>query len=247
MDNTKYISLSRQMGLWKQMDIVSNNMANMNTSGFKSQDALFRTYVAQTVDAKGFGRQPVHFTQDFAAYKDFSEGQMVETGNPLDMAIKGNAFFAVETADGEKYTRKGQFHLDSDRKIVTGDGLPVLSEGNAPIFIAPTELEIYISETGEVSTENGIIGRLKLVNFSDDQKLLKIADTLFENTFGNVMTLGANESTIHQGLIEKSNVNSITEMTKLINLQRSYEYVQQMIDNEHTRLSKAIDVFSQIA
>lgn len=247
MDNTKYIALSRQMGLWKQMDIVSNNMANMNTSGYKQDDAVFSSYIVKTEGAKDFGKVPLYFTQDYGTYKNFAEGAFLETGNTLDVALQGDAFFALETPQGERYTRKGQFSLDYDGKIVTKEGDVVLSENNEPFFVAPGETNIVISENGEVSTETGVIGRLKLVNFADDQKLLKVGGTKFANVANNAMTVGVNEVRVLQGKVEQSNVQPIVEMTKMIKLQRSYEYVQQMIDEEHERLSNTISAFSQLA
>lgn len=247
MDNTKYVALSRQMALWKQMDVVSNNMANMNTSGYKADDAVFSQFLAQTKDAKGVAAQPIYFTQDFGSYQDFKEGAIVDTGNTFDVALQGESFFAVETTQGERYTKKGQFSLDFNGQLVTNEGHPVLSEGNEPFFFAPGEKEIVISESGEISSENGIIGRLKLVNFEDKQKLLKVAGTMFENTAGNAMIVNPNDTRVIQGAVEKSNVQGIEEMTKMVKLQRSYEYVQQMIDEEHTRLSNTISAFSQMA
>lgn len=247
MDNTKYVALSRQMALWKQMDFVSNNMANMNTSGYKEDEAVFSSYLVKTNGGDGITRYPVYFTQDFGIYKDFKEGPIVETGNTFDLALKGDAFFAVATDKGERYTRKGQFMLDADGKLVTGDGQAVLSENNEPLFFAPGEKEIVISENGDVSTENGIIGRLKLVSFENNQKLHKVAGTMFENTDGNAMTAAGNDAMVIQGAVEKSNVEPVVEMTRLIKLQRSYEYVQQMIDEEHERLSNTITAYSQMA
>lgn len=245
MDNTKYVALSRQMGLWKQMDFVANNMANMNTAGYKSQDVMFRDFVLQAVDAKGFGKEPVHFNEDFATLKDFSEGTMQHTGNVLDFAIKGDAFFAVETEAGEMYTKKGQFMLDSNRMIVNNEGNPLLNENGEPFFIAPEEHEIMVSPAGDVSTENGVIGRIKLVAFEDNQMLEKVSDSMFKNERGNFIQVA--DATVEQGIVEKSNVNSISEMTKMIGLQRNYEYVQQMIDTEHERLSNTIQMYSQLA
>lgn len=247
MDNTKYIALSRQMALWKQMDFVSNNMANMNTSGYKQDEAVFSSYLVKTENGKGMAKEPLVFTQDYATYKDFSEGMISETGNTFDLALQGDAFFAVRTAEGERYTRKGQFTLDPNGMLVTSTGDAVLSETNEPFFFAPGETEISISETGEVSTENGNLGRIKTVSFADNQKLLKVANTMFENIVGNDMIIGGNQARIFQGSIEKSNVNAIEEMTKLVNLQRSYEYVQQMIDEEHDRLSNTITAFATMA
>ena len=247
MDNTNYIALSRQMALWKQMDILSNNMANMNTSGFKQDQALFASYMVKTPDALGIGSAPLYFTEDFGSFQNFAEGAIVETGNTFDLAIKGDAFFCLETKAGEMYTRKGNFTLNAEGMLVSMDGDPVLSESNEPLFFAPGESEITISENGDVITENGFVGRLKLATFADNQKLLKVAGTMFENVDGNQMVIGNDNAIVAQGAIEKSNVNPIEEMTRLINVQRSYEYVQQMIDEEHERLSNTISTYAQLA
>ena len=246
MDNTKYIALSRQMALWKQMNVVSNNVANMNTTGFKQEGTVFSTFVAQTMNAQGMGKEPVYFTQDLATYTDFLEGALVTTGNTFDVALQGDGFFAIETDNGVAYTRKGNFTLDRNGMIVTTDGYPVLSQNNEPLFIAPTEKEVLISEDGSVATENGVIGRLNVVKFADNQKLIKRADTMFDNVEGNLVST-ADDVRVVQRSLEKSNVNSIEEMTKLIQLQRSYEFVQQMIDEEHDRISNTIDAYAQLA
>lgn len=247
MDNTNYIALSRQMALWKQMDIVSNNMANMNTSGYKQDDAVFTSYMTQTKDALGVGKDPLYFTQDYGQYHNFNEGAIVDTGNTFDVALRGDAFFCVDTDQGERYTKKGQFSLDADGKMITNDGAVVLSDNNEPFFFAPGETEISITSRGEVMTENGVIGNLKLASFADNQKLLKVAGTMFENTAGNLMQVGNNNAVLVQGAVEKSNVEPIAEMTRMIGLQRSYEYVQQMIDGEHERISNTIATYAQLA
>jgi flagellar basal-body rod protein FlgF len=247
MDNTAYIALSRQMALWKQMNIVSNNMANMNTAGYKQDNALFTSYINQSPEATGIGAMPMFFTQDYADFQNFAEGAFKDTGNTFDLAIKGDGFFCVETKDGEKYTRKGQFTLNEDGALATTDGDLVMSENNTPFFFAPGETDITISENGDVMTENGLIGRLKIAKFADNQKLLKIAGVLFENTEGNAVNFGSDNVRIAQGMVESSNVNSITEMTNLVKIQRSYEYVQQMIDEEHDRLSNTISVYAELA
>ena len=246
MDNTKYIALSRQMALWKQMNVVSNNVANMNTTGFKQEGTIFSTVVAQTLNAKDMGNDPVYFTQDLATYTDFLEGALVETGNTFDVALQGDGFFAVETDQGISYTRKGNFTLDRNGMMVTTDGYPVLSQNNEPIFIAPTETEVVITEDGSVSTENGIIGRLNVVKFADNNKLVKRADTMFDNVAGNQQTQ-ADDVRVVQRSLEKSNVNAVEEMAKLIQLQRSYDFVEQMIDEEHDRISNTIETYSQLA
>ena len=96
-------------------------------------------------------------------------------------------------------------------------------------------------------TENGVIGRLKLASFADNQKLMKVAGTMFENVSGNAMQVGQNDAIVVQGAVEKSNVEPIVAMTRLVKLQRSYEYVQQMIDQEHDRISNTITTYAQLA
>lgn len=219
----------------------------MNTSGYKQDDVLFTSYLVQTPEAEGIGRAPLYFTQDYGSVQNFAEGVFTTTGNTFDLAIKGDAFFCVDTQGGERYTRKGQFSPDSEGKLVTSEGAVLLSENDTPFFIAPGETEITITESGDVITENGLIGRLKLASFEDNQKLLKVAGTMFENVNGNTMTVGNDDVRVKQGVIEKSNVNAIAEMTKLIKVQRSYEYVQQMIDEEHDRISNTISTYAQLA
>ena len=247
MDNTNYIALSRQMALWKQMDIVSNNMANMNTSGYKQDDAVFTSFMVQTPEAQGIGRVPLYFTEDYGQWQNFSEGAISVTGNTFDVAIKGDAFFCVETDAGEMYTRKGQFSLDGNGMLVTNDGAAVLSEDNQPFFFAPGEGEITISEAGDVLTETGSIARWKLARSDNHQTVLKTAVTmLMKPGDAQERPVGA-EVAVVQGAVEKSNVDPISEMTKLIHLQRSYEFVQQMIDEEHDRLSNTISTYAQLA
>lgn len=106
--------------------------------------------------------------------------------------------------------------MDADGKLVTNDGAVVLSENNEPFFFAPGEKEISITESGDVMTENGVIGRLKLASFADNQKLMKVAGTMFENVSGNAMQVGQNDAIVVQGAVEKSNVEPIVEMTRLV-------------------------------
>ena len=242
MDNTSYIALSRQMALWKQMNIVSNNMANMNTVGYKQDNALFTSYVNQTENAVGIGLQPLFFTQDFGDYQDFIEGAFKETGNTFDLAIKGDGFFCVETKDGEKYTRKGQFTLDKDGALVTGAGEYVLSENNTPIFIAPDEHEIMISENGDVISENGVIARLKVAKFADNQKLLKVNGVLFDNVEGNAVTFNTDNIRIAQGMLESSNVNVVDEMVDMIAIQRAYDANQKVIKSIDETLATTVNL-----
>ncbi len=243
MENAKYIALSRQTALWRRMDAIANNLANMNTAGFKREDQMFTEYLVKSPAEDKIGKEKIRFVQDLGTYRDFAEGALTQTGNNLDVAIHGDAFFAIETPQGEKYTRKGQFSLDSEGKLVTASGNAVLSDGNDPFFFAPNESQIEISTDGTISTENGVIGKLKVVSFDDNLKLKNTYDGLYETTYDNQPQDATNVS-FAQGMIEQSNVNPILEMTNMIDVQRSYANVQKLIDIEYERQKEAINVFT---
>lgn len=243
MDNTLYISLSRQTALWRQLEVVANNMANMNTTAFKGDDTLFSEYLVKTVNPdKTFGNK-LSFTQDFGLVTDLSEGPIAPTGNPLDVAIHGDGFFVIDTPEGENYSRNGQFKLNNDGMLVNADNLAVLSTNNEPFFFAPNEQSIEISRDGTVSTENGVIGNLKIVAFEDGQKLTKTYGSLYQSTNDNPPK-EVEFVNVEQGMIEQSNVQPIKEITKMIALHRSYNNVQKMIESEYERQRKAVDTLS---
>lgn len=245
MDNTRYIALSKQTGIWRELNVVANNLANMNTSGFKAEQPLFTEYLQKIPSPDTISKETIRFTQDYGTVRDFSTGDIMPTDNPLDVAINNDGFFVLDTPEGERYTRKGQFQLDNEGALVTSEGSYVLSEDNAPFFFSATEREIMINKDGSVSTENGYVGKLKLVDFANKQKLLATHSGLYTTTSDNPPQ-EMEDITIAQGMIEKSNVSSVTEMTKMIDLHRSFNNIQKMIENEHQRQSRAIDVLAGV-
>jgi flagellar basal-body rod protein FlgF len=242
METTSYVALSRQAALWRQMDMVANNLANMNTTGFKSENMMFRDYVLKS---KAFDRpfgDKTAFVQDVSVFRDMSEGALTSTGNPLDVAIKGDGFMVVDTPQGARYTRNGTFRLDESGQMVTADGFPVLSTSDQPFFFAPNERSVSIASDGTVSTENGQVGKIRVVKFENPQDLRKVSGGLYQ-TDANAQDV--EKPQVVQGMIEVSNVQPVVEMTKMIQVQRNYESVQRMIENEHDRVRKAIDVLGR--
>lgn len=244
MENSLYIALSRQTTLWRQLDMVSNNLANMNTVGFKGSNPLFTEYLAKTTKEGSLLGEKISYTQDFGTVQDFSEGPIKTTNNPLDVAIHGDGYFSIEAPEGERFTRNGQFKLDNEGKIVTSSGYPVLSEQDQPFFIAPNETNIEIAKDGTVSTENGVIGKMKIVGFDNMQKMVPTHSGLFVAGKNNEINTDV-EVQVLQGSLEESNVQPVVEMTKLIDLNRGYGHVQRMIEQEHDRQKDAINKLSQ--
>lgn len=244
MENAGYIALSRQTALWRQMDQIANNMANLNTAGYKGEHELFTDYVAQVRTDRSLFKDKIAFTQDFGMVRDLSEGALETTGNSLDVAITGDGYFEVETDGGQRlYTRGGHFKINADGQLATTAGELVLNDNQQPIFIAPNETEITFSRDGTVSTENGPIGRLRLVGFADQRAIKKVAGGLFDAGEQTPQPVAAPH--LVQGMLEASNVNPMTEMTRMISVQRAYEHAQKMIETEHDRQRSAIDAYAK--
>ena len=243
MENTSYIALSREAALWRQMAVVANNMANANTPGFKAEQMMFTSYLAKTKsDTSPFGRQ-LSFVQDFGVLHDTREGPLTQTGDPLDIAIHGPGYFVVDTPGGPRYSRAGHFQLDSTGMMVTTSGYPVLQQNGNPIVFAPGETAITIAGDGTISTENGVIGKLQVVNFDNEQQLTAMGDGTYAATASQTATPLAHANVV-QGMLEESNVQPVVEMTNMLNVLRNYEGVMNMIQSEHDRQMKAVDTLS---
>lgn len=239
MENTGYIALSRQIALGRKMDIVSNNIANMTTSGYQSQHMLFTEEIS-----RADRNEDISMVMDYGTYRNLTSGPITTTGNDLDVALNGNGFLAVQGPDGaEKYTRNGSFQLNELRELVNSSGLPLLDEGGKPIAIPEGESQISISSTGAVSTENGEIGQMKIVRFDNPQDMDAIGGSLFETT----QTALPDETTqVMQGMLEQSNVNPIIEMTQMIEINRAYQTTARLLQNEHDRQRDAIRKLAQV-
>jgi flagellar basal-body rod protein FlgF len=232
MENLSYISLSQQMALQQQMEITANNIANINTPGFKSQNEIFLEYLNRS--ASGDTLKQV---KNAGSYRDLTSGALKMTSNELDFAIQGEGYFTVETPQGTRYTRDGSFSLNDKNEIVTQSGYKVMGDGGA-LTVQPGASRITVSSDGSVSTEKGTVGKMKVVNFDNDQKLSPEGGNLY-NANGQQET-PVEKVQIVQGSIESSNVNPVVEMNKMIEGLRLYQASQKMIQNDHERIRTMI-------
>ncbi|NKD55823.1 MULTISPECIES: flagellar basal-body rod protein FlgF [unclassified Haematospirillum] len=245
MQNTGYIALSAQTALWRRMETVANNLANMNTTNYRRQDTLFTDYMVRTPNTDSVFRDQVRFVQDFGTVNDLSQGPIRHTGNTLDVALeRPDVFLSVETPAGEKYSRGGSLILNEQGQLSNHDGYPIMTDNNTPIFIAPNESQISIMANGTVATENGPVGRLKTVTFENPQRLKRYGSTLWEAPAG-MNAEPAQRPGVVQGALEGSNVNGIIEITRMIDIQRAYERSNMMIEREDERVRRTMDTWAR--
>ena len=241
MQNTSYIGLSRQAALWRQLEVVANNMANANTPAFKGEQMMFREYLVPTRSSERAMGGKLSFVQDVGVLRDVREGPLTKTDNPLDIAIHGDGYFQIETEAGMRFGRNGHFRLDQTGMLVNSQGFAVMNDSNQPVIFAPNETRIEIGEDGSITTENGRVAKLKVVKFANDQEMRSAGDGLFETTQDPETVERPN---VVQGMMEESNVQPVVEMTRMTSILREYEGVQKMLDAEHDRQLKAIQLLS---
>ncbi|MCR5879072.1 flagellar basal-body rod protein FlgF [Phenylobacterium sp. J367] len=235
MENASYVGLSRQIVLRREMDIIANNIANADTAGFKVESLMQRAEPR----APAFtlqGPKPVKFVVADGVARNFSQGALRTTGSPLDMAIEGQGFFRVQTAEGERFTRDGRFRTDDNGRLTTEGGSQVLDEGGGEITIDPELGAVMIAEDGTISQGGQRIGKVAVVTFENLSVLEKRGDNLYQNT-SNAIAAAAPEAKVRQGMLEGSNVQPILEITRMIEVQRAYESMARTMDST-TELSR---------
>lgn len=245
MDNTSYIALSRQAALSNQLEVVANNMANVNTIGFKGSDVLFSDFLVKVrTDDRPF-KDKIAFTRDFGLVRNTAQGPLRHTNNPLDMAITGDGYFVLRGEDGgELYTRAGNFTLNEDGEIVNHDGRPLMSDKNQPIVIEDDRIEeIVINGDGGLVINAEEVEQIRIVTFPDERDLKQVDGTMFEAD--GTFPIDIEFPRVAQGVLEDSNVNGVTEMTRLIALNRAYQDITKMVQVEHERKKEANDVFTR--
>ena len=244
METTSLIALSKQAAIRRSMSVIANNLANMNTTGYKGEKMMFVEHLVRSPGGTKIGGDKLAFVRDVATVRDLSEGDFKKTGNPLDLAIHGDGFFVIGTPGGERYTRNGNFQIGSDGQLVTRKGDPVLSDGGAPFFLSPGDSQIDIDSGGTLSTENGELGKISVVSFANRRDMRLIAEGLYSS---RQQANPVEEANISQGMLEGSNVQPIVEMTRMIEVHRSYEGTKSFIQKEDDRLKNMIKEYSRVA
>ncbi len=239
MDNTLYASLAGQNALNRKLDSIANNMANISTTGYKTENTQFES-VFKNLKTDGKG---VDFVYDVTSTTDFTQGPLQQTNNDLDIAISGNGMIATQSQDGKTYySRDGRLSRNVDGNLVmTATGYPILDSSGAEIQIAGNIQKISIGNDGTISADGQQIAQIGVYDFNplnisrNDNGLYTMTGQATPST----------EAKLHQGFLEGSNVNAVKTLTEMIQVQRAYEAGKGLMDTEDQRIRNAISRLGQ--
>jgi flagellar basal-body rod protein FlgF len=244
MDGQSYVTLSAQLALQKQLEVVANNVANANSAGFKPDRQLFQSYV-ERLAVPG---DEVAFVQDRATYIDQTAGPMEATGNMLDVAIQGDGYLSVQTAGGSQYTRDGRLQVGADGTLVDHGGRPVLSPDGTPIQLPQGYSAIEMRSDGTIyATVNNAsqnVGQIGMFRPTDPQGLRKSGSGLLTAPPNGMQPVedGDRHCRLIQGTLEGSTVQPVTEIANMTALSRAYEQLQTLLSDDNDREQKMIQI-----
>lgn len=226
MDNSILIGLATQRVLQRRMDIAANNLANITTTGFKS-DYLITEETAPRPAHSEDAPNDVRYVEDLTVARDMSAGPIQTTGEPFDLAIEGeNGFFSVMGPSGPLYTRNGAFTLSGEGALVNSDGYPVLDAGGAPIVFDAQGERPLIGRDGSISVGGAEVGRVGVTAFEHPEALQKVGQSLWSDAG---QAHAEFTGSVVQGALEGSNVSPVLQLTQLIEISRAYENAARVV------------------
>jgi flagellar basal-body rod protein FlgF len=239
MDITTSLAASRLVGQQRALDITANNIANANTPGFRTERVQFSDWLSQQPNTASVpGGRPISYTQDRATYRESQPGPLTHTANPFDLALTSDGYFTVNTKNGPRLTRDGRFGQMPDGTLADSSGESVLDVTGKPIQFAPTDTQITISGDGSVSTENGPVAKIGVVQPADPMKLRAEGAT---NFVSDSPTAQVAAPRVVQGAVEGSNVQPVLEVTRMMDNLRQFQFVTQLVQAEGDREKETID------
>ena len=235
METTGYTTLTRQTGLMREMQAVANNIANSATTGYRQEGLIFAEFVSNAGDGPSLSMATAEVRNT-----SMVQGALTKTGGSLDLAVEGDGFFLIETPAGQRLTRAGNFSLSAEGDLVTNDGFRVLDAGGAPVFIPPDARALGISPDGTVSDNGRPLAQIGLVQPADPIDLVREDGVMFR-TEGEIEPV--ENGRMLQGFLEGANVDPVSQIARMIEVQRAYEMGQSFLDAENKRILTAIETF----
>ena len=235
MRSNLYVSLSAQVALQKRLDTVANNVANMNTGGFRADGVTFETALSKAGETS-----PTAFVTSGATYISRAQGSVTRTDNPLDVAIQGEGWLAIKTPGGTAYTRDGRMQMTQTGELQTLNGYPVLDAGGAGMLLQADGGPPSIAADGMITQAGRQVGALGLYSIPGEATLSRFGNSAVVPNMAPTPILDFSANSIEQGFSEGSNVNPVLEMTRLIQIQRTFDSISSTNQTSESNLQDAI-------
>lgn len=239
MNSGMYAALSGNLSAQRRLDVLTNNLANANTVGFKGDQIQFDSLLATAAGASPTSETPTYASERFST--DFSQGTLQKTDNTLDVALEGDGFFVVNTPQGTAYTRQGNFHRGAGGKLLTTEGYEVQGSGNLNV----SGSHIEINAKGQVIADGNTVGTLSVVDFPKPYQLTKLGGGLFAPANAQAVPAPANAE-VKQGFLEGSNVKVIVEMARMIEASRYFESCAKAVKSYDDMAAKAANDLGKV-
>ena len=238
MESSLYVAVAAQKNLQHQLTVVANNIANANTVGFRSETVDFKSLVSTTA------KDPVHFPQVAGLYPASEQGTLVETGNPLDLAITGEGWFAISTPTGTAYTRDGRLQVSPFGEIQSIEGHPILDSGEAPIQVDTRSGPPEIKADGRILSNGRLVGNIGVFQVAEQDFTGRFSNSAFFSSVPGIPVAVGDTTQLAQGHVENSNVNALKELANLMTITKSFESATALINKADDALSRSISELS---
>lgn len=235
MQSGIYVALSSQLALDKRLTTIADNVANASTIGFRATGVKFEDLVS------GLGKQSVSFVSTGDTYLSGASGSLRQTGNALDFAIRGDAWFALQTERGPIMTRDGRFTMLQDGQLVSLEGHPVVDPGGAPILLDPQGGPPEAGADGTLRQDGQLVGAIGLYTFQPGINFERYGNSGIVPAAPPEPVIDQIDVGVRQGYLEDSNVNPVLEITRLIQVQRAFEQISALIRDSEGAIEKAVD------
>jgi flagellar basal-body rod protein FlgF len=236
METPGYTTLTRQSGLLREMQVIANNIANVSTTGFRREGVVFSEYVTRLQNEPSLS-----MAHGNARHIDLRQAGLTQTGGHFDLGLQGEGFFLVATPDGDRLTRAGAFSPSGEGVLVTPDGHPLLDAGGAPVPVPVGARSVAIAADGTMSADGEPVAQIGVWRPTDPLTLRHQAGTMF--SFEDIEP--AENAVIRQGFLEDSNVEAVSEIARMITVQRAYELGQKFLDQEDQRQRNVIQTLGR--
>ena len=234
MSSGMYVALSGQLALERRMETIANNVANMNTAGYRAEGVRFDSVLSRA------GGIDVAFASEGENYISRRPGPMTQTGNPLDVAVQGEGWLALETPAGTAYTRDGRMHMSQDGELRSAAGYRVLDRGGSPILVDPAAGPVVITDDGMVTQGDRQAGALGLFLIPEQAKLTREDNSAVIPDIPAEAVADMVGNGVRQGFVEGANVNPIQEMTRLIAVSRAFDAAASAAKEQEDTSQQAI-------